>query len=385
MASNINLGPARVVTAALLKTPENGYRFSGLGGLTALRSPQLKPLIDAMNPANAANEGRLSVASGGVTPTVTLNYKAKYAPTVKTSRTVATGTNIAAASSATVAFSLHREYDMNFQTPDLLAVEAQTEQFLAEYVATQGKVKAKAGEYNLLGIIGDEFLRTVEDGMLTPVNTQCVTALNTAAGLNLLYTGAAGASQTIDLFDSAGSPKTDFFREMVKIKQVHGIKGKLIVIGGLTLMDYLGVRAIASPADTGFDFTLLYDKLPIEFYFDSQIDTIIGAGEILVVDPGAACLETIMEHGQVIKSAKVANTSYGSGSIGIVPGVETAVDLTTYTFDFDFRVKEYDTAYPTWTVTPSVKFGIFTRPAGYHSSVGSWATVTGIFKYVVTV
>lgn len=383
MASNVNLGVARVVTAALLHTPENGYRFSGLGGLVALRSPQLKALIAEMNPANAADEGRLSVASGGVTPTVTLNYKAKYAPTVKTSRTVAAGSNVAAVSSATVSYSLHREYDINFQTLDFLAAEAETEAFLTHCVA--GRAQAQAGEYKLLGIIGDEFLRTVEDGLLKPINTQCVSALNTAAGLNLLYTGAAGASQTIDLFDSAGSPKTDFFREMVKIKQIHGIKGKLIVIGGLTLMDYLGVRAIASPADTGFDFKLLYDKLPIEFYFDAQIDTIIGAGEILVIDPGAACLETIQEHGQVIKTAKVANTSYGSGSISVVPSVNTEVDLSTYTLDFDFRVKEYDTAYPTWSVTPSAKFGIFTRPAGYHSSVGSWATVTGIFKYVVTV
>ncbi len=369
-----------MVQAALLATPENNYRYSGIGGLSALRSPQQAALIAEMNPKNAKNAGRLSVIPGTVTPRVTLNYKAKYAPTSRNSRQVTDGTAPAAASSINVDYALFREYSLKYETKDLLRLEKEAEDYLKAVQA--GQLTANAGDFQMLSDAGDEIMRTIDDGMLKPVNTQCITSLAAAAGVNLLYPLAGTASQTIVLYDSDGRPKVDFMNEMNRVRLVHGVAGKLIVVCGLRGLTFLQLKEIASASDLGLDWEKMYGKLPIEWYYDEQIDTLLGEGEILVFDAGAACLETIPEHapidsGGIIGMNRVANTSYGTGSIQVTPA-----QLPTHSLDFDLRVREDDsTAYPTWNITPSVRYGIFNRPAGYHSSVGAWANTTGVFRY----
>lgn len=378
MASNINISPARIVQAAILHTLDNGYRFGSYGALQALRSPQLAQLISEMSPVTALNEGRLSKVSGSNTVRVALNYKRKFAPTVRTSRAVTdpSGLSLAAGAATTnVDFNVHREYDVLFTTDDIASVETQAQAYLS--ATNAGIVNATAGEYRMLGKWGDDIVRSIDDGILKPVEEQVITLLNAAAGLNLLYPLAAGASQSIDLYNAEGGLKKDFKQEMMKLKLAHGIKGRMILIHGMAGAQFLNLSGIASPADIGYDYGAMMRELDIEPYYSDQIDTLLGENEVLVLDPGSAAMEAILEHETLIQKGNVGNTFFGKSMLSVAQS-----NLDTFMLEHDFRVREYDTtAYPQWVVTPSIRFGVFTRPAGYFAATGNWATVTGIFKY----
>lgn len=376
MAKNVNIGAARIVMAAIMHTLNNNRKFSNIGTLQALRSPQLAALIAEMNPKNAKDQGRLSLAPGTLTPRVRLNYRKQYKPTVKTTRTVTTGERPQPATGIDVDYALHREYDKRFETIDFFALEAEAEAYLNQVNA--GKVNATVGEYKLLGIIGEEIVRTIEGGILQPMNKAALTALIAAVGGNLILGKTAPTNTAVPeivLYDEKGIAKPDLFDFLGNLRRLHHMEGKPIVIGGNLMATYMDRQKIASAAD-GIDIQAMYQNLKVEWYFDQDIDTSLGQDEILIFDPGAACLEVILEHEEIIKMKRVANTSFGVASVSVAQ-----TEAATFTMDFDLRVREDDTtAYPGWSVTPSTQFGIFTRPAGYFKDYDGWDTVTGVYR-----
>ena len=56
MAKDINFSAARLVYVSLMHVLNNAYKFGLHGTLKALRSPDVKPLIDGINPVKAAEK-----------------------------------------------------------------------------------------------------------------------------------------------------------------------------------------------------------------------------------------------------------------------------------------------------------------------------------------
>ncbi|WP_138994007.1 hypothetical protein [Larkinella sp. C7] len=375
MASGLNIAAARIATAAINHTLGNRKKFSPLGAVQAARSPQLSELIKEMNPKNAKNDNRLSIIQGQSTPQarVTLNYRPQHEATVKTSRTVANGSNPVGATALNVDYNTHRELDLTYRTVDLMALEKEAETYLQKLNA--GQLTVNLPGFQLLSDMGDQIMRK-SDSVLVNVNTSVLTAIISAVGGNLLLgTSSNTAVQNIQAFNSDGSVNPNVMDWFNNMRTVHQFEGRPIVIGGLKALTYFSRKKIVSPAAIGYDFAKVFAELDVEFYYDPLVDTLSGQDHIIVIDPGAFCMETIAEHEDVIMQQKVANTTYGSATISVAQ-----TDAPTFSLDMDIRVKEEDLAYPQWTITPSIHFGTFARPAGYHKNYDGWETVTGVFR-----
>ena len=378
MASNINLGVSQIVLAAINHTLGNGKRFSNVGFVQALRSPQNAALIKEMSPVNAKNENRLSIDQSAATPIakVTLNYRPQTTATIKTARTVATGANPSGATGLEVTYNTHRELDWTYRTVDLMRLTAEAEKYLQQVNA--GMLSVKTPGFELLSDMGDQIMRTA-DAVMQNVDTSIATAVIAAAGGNLMIGAASPANQAVPnvkaFNTNDGSISLDAYDWMMNLKVVHAIPGRLIVVGGLKALTWFNRRNIASAASLGYNYETALNALDFEFYYDPLVDTLSGQDHIIVMEPGAACLESIMEHQSVITVPRVANTSYGTASINIAQTV-----APTFTMDMDFRVREEDLAYPQWTITPSMRYGIFTKPAGLIKNYGGWETQNGIYR-----
>ncbi|WP_234734791.1 hypothetical protein [Tellurirhabdus bombi] len=379
MANNVNYGAARVMRAAIMHTTGNGRKFTNIGTLQALRSPQNSTLTTAMSPEVATGEKRLSLIQGAggeedIFARIQLNYSKQYTPsTVKNTRTVSqTGETPKAPTVLDVDYKLHKEYDLHFRTVDFATLEDEAEKYFTQ--TNQGGLNTTIGEFKTLGLIGKEFMDSVEGGLLIPMNKSLVAPLITGIGNNLI-TGTTTATD-IALYNTEGHKLEDFFDFLNNIKTVHSITGNLIVIGGLKLVTYMRKAKIASPNDLGTDTQKMFAELPVEWYYDPEIDVQLGQDKVLIIDPNSACFQTILEHVHVVKQKKVAQTSFGTAAVQV-----SQMEAETVVLDIDIRVREYDDSkYPKWIVTPSARYGMFVRPAGFFKNYGGWNTVTGIFQ-----
>lgn len=364
--------------AAINLTLGNGMRFSNNGFVQALRSPQNAGLIKEMNPKNAQDENRLSIDRTAAVPiaTVQLNYRPQRQGTIKTARTVATGENPTDAQALTVVYNTHRETDLTYRTVDRMRLEAEAEKYLKLVIA--GQLSVNTPGFELLADMGHQIMLRA-DNVLQNVDTSVATAVIAAAGGNLMIGQASPANQAvpdIKAFNASdGSISLDAYDWMMNLKTVHAIPGRPIVIGGLKALTWYNRRKIASVANLGYNYETALNALDFEFYYDPLVDTLSGQDHIIIMEPGAACLETIMEHESVIPMSRVAQTNYGTASISIAQ-----TDAPTFTMDMDFRVREEDLAYPQWTITPSMRYGVFTKPAGLIKNYGGWETQNGIYR-----
>ncbi|ARK13061.1 hypothetical protein A6C57_23480 [Fibrella sp. ES10-3-2-2] len=378
----MNLSVAGIAQVAIALSLANKKRFSNLGFIQALRSPQLAGLISEMNPKSAREDGRLSIDTTQAVPvaTVKLNYRPQEQATIKTTRTVATGSAPSEGTTLDVVYNTHRELDLTYRTVDLMRLTKQAEDYLKK--ADAGILQVNTADFALLSDMGDQIVRKA-DSVLTNMDTAVGTAVIAGAGGNLMIGAVSPANvavPNVKAFNADGSMHLDFFDWLQNLRVVHAFEGTPIVVGGQKMLTWMTRKGVASAASLGFDYAKAYAELDIEFYYDAQVDTLSGADHIIVIDPGAACLETILEHelienGGVLAAKKVANTTYGTMSLNVAQ-----TNAPTFSLDMDFRVREEDTAYPRYTITPSAHFGVFTRPAGYHKNYGGWETHTGIFR-----
>ncbi|GAA4464163.1 hypothetical protein GCM10023189_43080 [Nibrella saemangeumensis] len=381
-ANDVNLGLARIMRAAIMHTAENGMRFEEIGTLQAMSSPQLLGLKKAMSAEVADGEKRLSIEKGpggvdDIIPVIRLNYKQQYVPaeTRNTRQVVDGGEEMKDPVELDVRYNNHREYDHKFYTLDLIKLEGEARRYLAR---NMNGFTQDVGQLGGLIEVGSEILSTIEQGLLVPINTSVLSALIAGIGGNLMYGKTAPANlalPNIPLFNTDGTARKDFWQWINLLKRIHKIKGKLIVVGGKLLVKFMEDQKVASMNDIILNQQAMYNTLAVEWYYDPQIDITYGPGKIILMDAGAACMQTILEHEYIVKQKKVANTSFSSAAVQIAQ-----YDSGSFAMRFDIRAREYDTGkYPYFTVTPSAHWGTFVRPAGYHKLYGGWDTVTGIY------
>jgi hypothetical protein len=377
MANNVNLSQARIVRAAIMHTAGNQPKFTRIGTLQALRSPQLTELANAMSADGADKDGRLSWQPGtgpdDLIPVVRLNYRKQYSTgTSRNQRQVnENGNRPKAPTELDVTYTGFREYDLEFRTLDLMTLESAAQ---AYYNSINNKnVSLSLEDSELLAVAATEFHLTVEKDLLYPINASSLTALIAGVGTNKVTNSAV--PKEIVLYDKEGRIRKDFWQYINSLCTVHGISGKPILIGGLMLQQFMEDQKIFSVNDLGFDAKAMYATLKAEWYYDPAIDVLLGQDKILFIEPGSACWQQIMEHKKVVKKKKAANTTFSMASVNLAQ-----YSAPTFSMDIDLRSREYDTTkYPYDVVTPSSGlYGVFTRPAGSLKEYDGWETYTGI-------
>lgn len=381
MARLINVDYAQIARIAIAHTLDNGYRFGSHGAMLSLRSPQSAALIKEINPMVADQGKRLSftVVAGNPVPQVSVQFRPQAAAVSKslvrrTKAATMAGVNTERpVISANVTYDSYHEYTEDFTQAQLLKLEPAAAKYLDGL--NRGVVKLDYSEQQGIEEIGRRLVEKMDDAMFIPLNLACTTRLIAAIGTNLVDGSTAVALPTIVLFDAAGRPRHQFLQYMKDIRRAHNIKGKLVVVGGMAISRYFDALQISDVQDLGFDGRKILSEMPTEFYFDSEIDTNYGAGRIIIRDPGAAALEFVNEHGDVIGAKRVADTTYRRMAVTLA-----GYDSPTFTTEFDLRAIEDDTgAYPKILIVPSVRCGIFTRPAGVIKDFGPWTAVTGVY------
>lgn len=383
MAKDLNLDYARIIKASVMHTNENGRRFESYGAMLSLRSSLRADVIRGINPVVAGENNRLSFENVGGVPVPKVILQARPQRPKGTNSTTRQGKAALVAAAATeagvltdtVVFDIHNEYAEKFTQVNLMKLEPAAEAYLNS--VNKGPAINNKGNAIWQGFaeVGERFVEKVDDAMFVPTNLQCLSNLIAGIGLNMHDGSTALSIPNIVLFDAQDRPKPALTHWLRGVHRAHALKQKLIVVGGKLLTEWVDAQNMSTVQDLGYNADKVLAMMPAEFYYDSTIDDVYGEGKIIVSDAGAAALEFVSEHQDVIKANKVATTTYTTISMSAM-GYDT--DLTT--FNMDLRVIESDdNAYPEIVVAPSLRSGIWTRPAGWIKTYGDWANYTGIF------
>lgn len=383
MARDLNIDYNRVITTSIMHTIENGRRFGSFGAMLSLRSQQRREIINSINPKIADEGGRLSHVRVGETPVAKVNMQWRpqrdSAGLSNTRRnkatTIAQAQDEAGVITDDVTYDIHNEWTEKFLQTQLMKLEPAAETYLNAVNKGLSLNNANNAMWQGLAEIGERIFETIETSIFKPLNTSVIAALIAGIGLNMVDGTNALNLPVIALFDEEGRPKPDLIMYMAEIMRIHDLKFRPIVIGGSMLTRYVTALKLSATQDYGYDAVKMLAQLGFEFYYDSTIDGLYGQDQIIITDAGAAALEFLAEHTDVIKAKKVGNTTFTSATISL-QGYDT--DLTT--IDMDLRVIESDDdAYPKLYVVPSLRAGIFVRPQGVIKNYGGWASYTGIF------
>lgn len=409
MANDINLSGGRITYAAIAHVPGNEYKFSHLGMMKALRAPELRQILNEIDPVRAAAGGTKENRTTKKYDTenelpywsVTTNFKPAYAGTGRNTRTKTSGTAIQGATNLEVNFNLRREWGIQWAISDITK-----EPGYIKYVngLIDGKVKpyggadgAKFGDKMM--DIGLDIYRTVDETLLKPVNTVLATSMVAGIGKNAAYPTASSPTAAapcvpVAAFDSAGKAKEDLLEAFQQTMLLNSLKGRLIVVGGTQLSKYMAKQGIMAVNNAGVNLAEMYAKLPVLWYFDPSIDTIYGENKIIAFDTAAAAFCACPEHGEngFVNNGNWFDHSFGSLGFRIE---QSTLDSSIsglggdfFELDVDFRAQMgvSSKAYPTLDVTTSLLYGIYKRPTGFFTSVNDniLKSVTGIFGFELT-
>lgn len=388
MARKLNIGYSEIVKTSLMHTTDNGRRFGSFGTLISLRSPLRQPIIREIDPKVATEQNRFShYLDGSRNPIgrVTLQWRPQtQAAGLSSSRrnkanTISGAQNESAVVTENVDYNIHNEWTEGFDQAQLMKLEPAAESYLnavnSGLSLNNPNTGANAAMWQGLAEIGERIMEKIETAILEPLNTVCLTNMIAGVGKNLVDGSDGTTIPTIVLYADDDKVKKDFVAYVMNIMRKHQMKTKPIVVGGTLAAQFITEMGWTSLQDIGYDFDRIRAQMPFEFYYDSQIDTTYGDGYILISEPGAAAVNFVPEHEDVIKAKKVSETTFTKGSISLM-GFDT--ELTTV--DMDLRIIESDAgAYPQLYVVPSLRAGIFTRPEGAIKTTGGFEDVTGIW------
>lgn len=388
MAKQLNINYSRIIKTAIMHTIENGRRFNSHGAMLSLRSPQRREIINEINPV-VANEGnRLShtntTVGGVIVPVaqVTLQWRPQRpANALSTTRRnkadlISNANNESTVLEDTITYDIHNEYSEGFTQVQMMKLEPIAEQYLNSVNKGLNINNKGNAMWQGLAEVGERIFETIDNSIFDPLNLSCTANLIAGIGKNLVDGTTAANIPTIALFNDRKQPLPDLIIFLENIRRKHQLKNKkLIVVGGSLLTEWVAVMEMSAVQDLGLDSAKMLSKMPFEFYYDSNIDTNYGQDKIIVSDPGAAALEFVQEHKDVIKANKVGDTTFTTATMSMM-GFDTA----TTTIEMDLRIVESDSGpYPQIYVAPSVRAGIYTRPPGAIKTYGGFEDQTGIW------
>lgn len=401
--NNVNYATARAFKAAILHTMNNFYRPRRWGAIQALLSPSLQMIRSQFSPYSIGEQqtGGTSmnwVIPGGrqiPCPQVILNYRPAYALTADNER-LRTGADPAGLTSSvdlTVTYDYFKQKQYTV-TPSKVLLEDKAMNYIDEILKGNLSVAVDKVGRDAMLLIGQEFVQSFDETFMAPTNSWALTYLISRIGKNKAYPSAATPTAAapiieIDAYDGAGVPKKEFFEFIGNTKMSNNSTGDLIVVGGLTLFNYMNLFGILPINGGTFDFAKMYGSFGVEFYFDETIETVMGAGSFICFDTGAAFAETFCYHDfpKFVDTSGSDDTVDDKLGVNLVkfndPEAALANGAESYIRMLDLRVtkKRDSNDFSNVNFTPSLAAGRYCRPLGYFTNqVGNiMKDVTGVF------
>jgi hypothetical protein len=397
MPNNVNLGTARAVQAALMHTANNGLKFGRYGAMQALLSPAVAEVRNAISPYSPSDT---TVVNWGDTPgreiqvpKVTIKtFPARVVEGYDERTRDLNGESISDPLSFDVVYDFYKEIKINrqiareFYEPKALA-------YIESLVA--GKISVPNSQVNaLVNRLALQIMQDFDGGIAKPFATHILTTLIARIGKNAAAPSASAptaAAPLVDVptFNADRTLKADFWDFINETKIANKITGRLLMIGGTLAQRAMRRDGIIAINDAGYKWEEMFNRTPVDFYYDELIDSVYGAGNVLLLDSGAAAAETFCysdfpkfrdatnSDDTVDEKAKIMFLS--------LPEDERVLMNVAQSFirDVDVRVtnKRDDNDFAKTTATIALAGGIYARPTGWFTddTDNILHGVTGIF------
>ncbi|MPR36611.1 hypothetical protein [Salmonirosea aquatica] len=407
MANNVNLGTARVLTAAIRHTINNDYKFNTLGAVAAVQDPAFNEIRAAINPKMITDSTSLAWRNIGSRQVPILHVDVTYNPqgaggAVLTERLRVDPAPVeaGAATTLTVKYDYHVEKHFKQDVRKEL-LEPRAQQYIADYLA--GKMRLDATLSGYLGNIGAKMYRDMEPWLFRPYNKYVLQQLIARVGKNKAYPGtvlptAAAPLVLVNGYEAKGPGDVALIgpREvLMNTRTMNKFGGKGVLIGGGAWMRWHRSMAYMVANNDGVDFAKVYAQLPWVFYYDEDIDTEYGQDQAIYIDPGAVAFEQVSAHDRsytYLKDEDFENydTSLGMAYLSInqfsgemEPGQVNVPSALPFALDLRVQRGMDVNDLPTKIWKPSISAGNFIRPLGFFTSDASnvFKDVSGVFGF----
>jgi len=399
MPNNVNLGSARIVQAALMHTPNNGMKFGRYGAMQAMLSPAVAGVrneISPYGPTDTTSLGWGTVAGREIlVPKVQVNtYPARIVDGYDERTRDLNADGFSEPLVVDVAYDWYREIKIQRQIAREL-YEPKAIEYINRLVSGQineiGDPKYRA----LVDRMALQVMQDFDSGIAQPFEQYVLSSLIARIGKNAARPTAntptaAAPLVSIPTFNADGTLKMDFWDFIHETKIANKITGRLIMIGGTLAERAMRREGITALNAAGYDWATMFNRFPVDFYYDELIDQVYGAGNILLIDSGAAAAETFCyadfpdkfvdptnSDDTVDEKAKIMFLS--------LPDDETTLQSVANSFirDVDVRVtrKRDDNDFTKTTVTVALPAGMYIRPLGWFTedTTSTLHGVSGIF------
>lgn len=404
MPNNVNLGTARIVQAALMHTENNGLRFSRLGAMQAMLSPAVASVRTQISPYGPKDATSLMWGNAPgrdiLVPKVQVNtYPARLVTGYDERTRDLNGEDFSDPLTIDVTYDFYKEIKINRSIAREL-YEPKAIAYMESIVA--GKMTESGDrKYNaLLDRLALQVMQDFEGGVAIPFEQYILSSLIARIGKNAARPTAntptaAAPVVTLPTFNADGTLKMGFWDFIRETKLANKITGRLIMIGGTLAERALAREGIVAINSAGYDWAKMFNRFPVDFYYDELIDTVFGAGNILLIDSGAAAAETFTYADFADKFGDPTNSDDTVDEKGKIMFLNLPEDEATlqsvansYVRDVDVRVTRKRDAndFTVTTATVALPGGMYIRPNGWFTEDTSNILhgVSGIFAAKLT-
>jgi hypothetical protein len=399
MPNDVNLGTARTVQAALMHTKNNGLKFGRYGAAQAMLSPAVAEIRNEISPYGPVNSSSLiwgeTPGRDILVPKVSVKtFPARIVTGYDERTRDLDADGMSDPLTAEVVYDFYKEIKITRQIAREL-YEPKALEYMNKIVAGTiteiGDPKYRA----LIDRLALQILQDFDSGIAKPFEQYVLSSLiarigkNAAAPTAVLPTAAAPLV-SVPTFNTDGSLKTDFWDFINETKIANKIQGNLIMIGGNLAQRAMRREGILAINDAGFNWPAMFNRTPVDFYYDELIDSVFGAGNILLIDSGAAAAETFCyadfkdKFGDPTNSDDTVDEKARIMFLNL-PEDEAVLQNVADSFirDVDVRVtrKRDENDFAKTTATIALPAGMYIRPNGWFTedTTNILHGVSGIF------
>lgn len=403
MPNNVNLGIARTVQAALMHTENNGLKFGRYGAMQAMLSPAVAGVRNEISPNNPSDT--TSVAWGTTpgrdipVPKVTVKtYPARKVTGYDERTRDLDGEDLSAALSVDVVYDFYKEIKINRQIAREF-YEPKALEYMQRLVSSKMTETVDPKYRVLLDRLAIQIMQDFDGGIAKPFEQYILSSLIARIGKNAADPSAATPTTaapliTVPTFNTDRSIKADFWDFVNETKIANKVTGNLIMLGGTLAQRAMRREGILAINDAGYNWGEMFNRTPVDFYYDELIDSVYGAGNILLIDSGAACAETFC-YGDFEKFRDLTNsddTVDAKAKIMFLdlPEDERVLQNVAKSFirDVDIRTtrKRDENDLTKTTATVALPGGMYIRPNGWFTedTTDVLHGVSGIFAAKLT-
>ena len=404
MPNNANLGSARTVIAALMHTQNNKFKMGRLGALQALLSPSFAEVRNEISPYGVQAQNGLGWKQPAgrdiLVPAVTVNtYPARVVDGYDERTRDLNGEALSAPVSTEVVYDFYKEIKVNRSVAREL-YEPKAIEYMSQLLVGKINEIVDPRYASLMDRLGVQIMQDFNAGVALPANAYILSALIARIGKNAAAPTASSPSVgsplvTVPTFESDKSLKVDFWDFIRETKDANKITGNLVMIGGTKAVRAMNREGILSINDAGFDWSAMFGKMPVDFYFDETIDSVFGDGQCLLIDSGAAAAETFCYADFANKFGDPTNSDDTSDSKARIAFMDLPEDnsvlantASSFIRDVDVRSTRKRDAndFSVLTATVAMPMGIYIRPNGWFTEDNTdiMHGVSGIFACKLT-